>query len=156
MRKYFIRDYRAGAGDDIVMGDELDTVIALTVTDFYQNEKTVETLDNKHLHELIATQKMRGDANVMYALIENQRRLALPFSALILTVIGVSLSSRKKRGGTGWNIAVGIALAFSYILFLRFSEMFVYTDTLPPGIALWLPNIIYAGIAVYLYKIAPK
>lgn len=156
LRKYFIRNYRPGAGDEIVTGEELDTVIALTVTDFYQNEKTVETLDNAQLHNLISTQKMRGDANVMYAQIEQQRRLALPFSALILTIIGVSLSSKKKRGGTGWNIAVGIALAFSYILFLRFSEMFVYTNTLPPAVALWLPNLIYAGIAAYLYKIAPK
>ena len=74
----------------------------------------------------------------------------------MLTVIGVSLSSKKKRGGIGWNIGVGIGLAFTYILFIRFSEMFVYTGTLPPGLALWLPYIIYAIIAVFLYRIAPK
>ena len=99
---------------------------------------------------------MRGDANVMYALIEKNRRLALPFSAIILTIIGVTLSSKKKRGGIGWNIGLGIALAFSYILFLRFSEMFVYTNTLPPSIALWIPNVLYSFIAIFLYKIAPK
>ena len=68
----------------------------------------------------------------------------------------VSLSSKKRRGGIGWNIGIGIALSFSYILFMKFSEMFVYTDTLPPGWALWLPNIIFAVIAAVLYRIAPK
>ena len=93
---------------------------------------------------------------VKYALIEKHTRFAMPFSAFILTVIGVSLSSKKRRGGIGMNIGIGIALSFSYILFLRFSQMFVHTGTLTPAIALWLPNVIFAIIAVFLYRIAPK
>ena len=99
---------------------------------------------------------MRGDANVKFALIEKNTRFALPFSAFILTIMGVALSSKKRRGGIGWNIGIGIALAFTYILFLRFSQMFVHTGTLPPGIALWLPNIVFTIIAAFLYRIAPK
>ena len=99
---------------------------------------------------------MRGDQMVKYALIEKHTRFAMPFSAFILTIIGVSLSSKKRRGGIGMNIGIGIALSFSYILFLRFSQMFVHTGALPPSIALWLPNVIYAVIAVFLYRIAPK
>ena len=108
------------------------------------------------LERYIARQQMRGDANVKYSLIEKHKRFTLPFSAFILTIMGVSLSSKKRRGGIGWNIGIGIALSFSYILFMKFSEMFVYTDTLPPGWALWLPNIIFAVIAAVLYRIAPK
>jgi len=156
LRKYFIRDYTTGLQDCVRSGSQLDTVIALTVDDFYRNDKTVQTLQKDQLDELIETQNMRGDANVMYAQIEKHTRLALPFSAFILTIMGVALSSKKKRGGIGWNIGVGIALAFSYILFLRFSQMFVYTGTLPPAIALWLPNVIFTIIAAVLYKIAPK
>lgn len=156
LRNYFIRDFTGGLKDDVKMGSQMDTVIALKIEDFYRNEKTVETLPAKRLNELIKVQKMRGDSAVMYSLIEKQRRVALPFSAFILTIIGVSLSSKKKRGGTGWNLGIGIALAFSYILFLKFSEMFVHTDTLPPAVALWLPNVVYVFIAAYLYKIAPK
>ena len=156
LRNYFIRYYTKGLQDHVKFGEQKDTTIALTVTDFYRNEKTVETLRAGELNALIHTQNLRGDSNVMYAKIERARRWALPFSAIILTIIGVALSSRKKRGGIGWNMAVGIGLAFSYILFLRFSEMFVYTDTLPPGVALWLPNLVYAGIAAVLYKMAPK
>ena len=156
LRKYTIRDFSEGISDRVRSGEKLDTVIALTVDDFYFNDKTVEKLDAKHLDQLIQTQRMRGDANVMYAEIEKNTRWALPFSAFILTIMGVALSSRKRRGGIGWNLGLGIALAFSYILFLKFSEMFVYTGLLPPVIALWIPNVLFAIIAAILYRIAPK
>lgn len=156
LKKYFIRDYTDNLEDHIRSGARLDTVINLSVKDFHLNSKTVTTLSSRKLDELIETQRMRGDVKVNQSLIEKHTRLALPFSAFILTLMGVALSSKKRRGGIGWNIGIGIALAFTYILFLRFSEMFVFTGTLPPWIALWLPNVIYAGIAAFLYKIAPK
>ena len=156
LKKYFIRDYNNDLTDRIRSGKQLDTTLALSSKDFYLTEKTVETLNYHELNNLIDTQKMRGDANVKFALIEKNTRFALPFSAFILTIMGVALSSKKRRGGIGWNIGIGIALAFTYILFLRFSQMFVHTDTLPPVIALWLPNVVFAIIAGFLYKIAPK
>lgn len=156
LRRWTLRDYSAGLEDNIVTGERLDTVIALKIADFYRNEKTVESLSQPKLNELIDTQKMRGDANVMYALIEKNTRVTLPFSTFILTIMGVALSSKKKRGGIGWNLGLGIGLAFAYILFLRLSEMFVYAGALPPAIALWLPNLLFAIVAVILYKIAPK
>ena len=70
--------------------------------------------------------------------------------------MGVCLSSRKKRGGIGWNLGIGIALAFSYILFQRFSQMFVLTGTLPAVVALWTPNLLFALITVFLYTKAQK
>lgn len=156
LKNYVIRDYNSSISDKVIVGEKRDTIIPLTITDFFRNDQTVEKLTYGELQDLIETQKMRGDANVIYAQIEKHTRFALPFSAFILTIIGVTLSSKKKRGGIGWNIAIGIALSFSYILFLRFSQMFVFTDTLPPGIALWLPNMIYAVIAGILYYLAPK
>ena len=156
LRKVFIRDYTTGLKDNVVYKEEVDTVLALKLKDLFNNEKTVETLPIGQLNELIDRQKLRGDANVMFASIEKQRRLTMPFSALILTIIGVSLSARKRRGGIGWNIGIGIALAFSYIFFLRISEMFVYTDTLPPAIALWLPNVLFTVVAYFLYRRACK
>ena len=156
LKKYFIRDYNDDLTDRIRSGKQLDTTLALSSKDFYLTEKTVETLNYHELNNLIDTQKMRGDANVKFALIEKNTRFALPFSAFILTIMGVALSSKKRRGGIGWNIGIGIALAFTYILFLRFSQMFVHTDTLPPAIALWLPNFVFTIIAGFLYRIAPK
>ena len=156
LKKYFIRDYSEGLEDRVRSGYQKDTVIALTVDDFYRNKQTVQKLDYAALKQLIRTQEMRGDADVMYSLIEKHNRWAMPFACIILTIIGVSLSSRKKRGGIGWNLAFGIALAFSYILFQRFAQMFVYTDILPPWIAIWLPNVLFAIIAAVLYRKAPK
>lgn len=156
LKKYFIREYNDDLTDNVRSGRQMDTVIALSVKDFYLTENTVETLTYNELNELIDTQRLRGDANVKFALIEKNTRFALPFSAFILTIMGVSLSSKKRRGGIGWNIGIGIALAFTYILFLKFSEMFVYTDTLPPTVALWLPNFLFAFVAAFLYRIAPK
>ena len=156
LKKYFIREYNADLTDKIRSGRQMDTTIALSVKDFYFNEKTVQTMDYYELDEMIRVQKMRGDANVKMALIEKNTRFAIPFSAFILTIMGVALSSKKRRGGIGWNIGIGIALAFTYILFLKFSEMFVHTDTLSPAVALWLPNIVFAIIAGFLYRIAPK
>ncbi len=155
LKNYTIRDYSTSQ-QRITYGEELDTVISLKLDDFYRRKNTVETLNYRELEDLISMQKMRGDSMVKYSLIEKNTRFAVPFSAFILTLIGVSLSSKKRRGGIGLNLGIGIALSFSYILFLRFSQMFVITDTLPPWLALWLPNILYAVIAAVLYRLAPK
>ena len=156
LKKYFIRDYTSGMSDQVRSGAQLDTVIALTVDDFYRNAQTVQTLPYDELQSLIKTQQMRGDSNIMYAQIEKHNRWAMPFSCIILTIIGVALSSRKKRGGLGWNLALGIAITFSYILFQRFAQMFVYTGIMPPGLAIWIPNFLFAIIAAFLYRVAPK
>ncbi len=157
LKKYFIRDYNeAGLEDKVKCGDQLDTVISLDISDFYRNAHTVEDLSYRELNELIETQRLRGDPNIKMAQVEKHTRFSLPFSAFILTIMGVSLSSRKKRGGIGWNLAVGIALSFSYILFMKFSQMFVYTGVMPPWLAIWLPNIIFAVVSGVLYHIAPK
>ena len=157
LKKYFIRDYAENSiYDKVRTGEKKDTVISLTADDFLRRKDTVENMDIGELNEFIAMQEMRGDANVQFSLVEWHTRFALPFSAFILTILGVSLSSKKKRGGIGWNLAAGIALSFSYILFMKFSQMFVATGALPPGVAIWLPNIIFTVITAVLYHLAPK
>lgn len=155
LRNYHLRKY-VNNKEYLTSGKTLDTAIVITAEDFMRKKNVVEELNFFKLNDLIETQKMRGDKMVMYAQIEKHTRFAMPFSAFILTLIGVSLSSKKRRGGIGMNIGVGIALSFSYILFMRFSQMFVYTGALPPAVALWIPNILYAFIGAFLYRIAPK
>jgi lipopolysaccharide export system permease protein len=156
LRNYFIRDFDEGLQDHIRSGRQLDTVFSMTRDDFFRNRYTIQQLNQRELNELIKTQHMRGDASVNMSLIEKHNRFSLPISAFILTIIGLSLCTKKKRGGMGWNLAAGTALGFSYILFMQFSEMFVITDTLPAQVAVWLPNALYAIIAVVLYIKAPK
>lgn len=155
LKNYFIRDFY-GPSEVVRHGKTIDTVIALQLKDFYRRQKMVESLSQADLNDLIAMQNMRGDETVKFSLIEKYTRTATPFSAFVLTVIAVSLSSRKKRGGLGINIGIGLALSFIYILFMRFSQMFVHTGTLPPGLAIWLPNMVFAIVAAVLYRIAPK
>ena len=155
LKNYTLRDYST-SDQKIVSGKSLDTTISLRIEDFYRSKSSAQSFTYRQLEDLIAMQKMRGDTMVKYSLIEKNTRYAVPFSAFILTMIGVALSSKKRRGGIGLNLGIGLALSFSYILFLRFSQMFVITDTLPPAVALWLPNLIYAVIAAVLYRMAPK
>ena len=155
LKNYFIRDFY-GESEVVRTGRQLDTVISLTIEDFYRRKNAVESLNGKDLNELIAVQKMRGDDLVKRALIEKNNRIAMPFSAFVLTVIAVSLSSRKKRGGLGLNIGIGLALSFLYILFMRFSQMFVFKGVMSPVLAMWMPNIIFAVVAAILYRLAPK
>lgn len=157
LRKYFIREYNEeGLQDKVRTGRQIDTTLELTVTDFYRNKKTIETLPAKALNDLIKTQKMRGDANVIYAQIEKNTRFAMPFSAFILTIMGVALSSRKRRGGIGLNIGAGIALSFIYIFFQKFSQVFVFSGALTPFLAMWMPNFLFAAISIVLYHYASK
>jgi len=155
LKKYFLRTYENNK-EVVKYGEEIDTLISITALDFDRKKHSEESLTRKELNDLIATQTLRGDKMVQNSLIEKHTRTSMPFSAFILTVMGVSLGSKKRRGGIGFNLGLGIGLSFSYILFMKFSQMFVFTDTLAPGLAIWLPNIIYACIAFVLYKLAPK
>lgn len=152
---YYIRTFK-GNEEIIEKGQTKDTVINLTFNDLATRQNIVETLSYNKLNQTIKVQKMRGDKMVKYAQIEKHTRLALPFAAIILTLMGVSLSSKRRRGGIGINIGIGIVLSFSYILFLRFSQMFVHSGILPPWIALWVPNMLYGVISYFLYRLAPK
>ena len=155
VRNYYIRQC-GDSSETITRGSQLDTVVNITANDLRRRADLYESMNYSQLNDEIDLLTLRGDNSVKYALIEKTKRVTVPFAVFILALIGVSLSSQKVRGGIGIKIGLGIALSFSYILFLRFAEMFVYTDVLPPFVALWLPNLIYAGVAVFLYMKAPK
>jgi len=155
IRNYYIRDYINGK-QVIKEGTVLDTVLNLDPAEFSMRDNVVEAMSLRELNTFIVNQKMQGSAKVNQLLVERTRRFSFPFSTYILTLIGVSVSSRKVRGGIGMHIGIGLLVSFSYILFMQFSAQFAISGALPPFIALWLPNFIYAFIALYLYKLAPK
>ncbi len=134
----------------------LDTLINLEATELGRISELIQTMNISRLNEFLSQQRDKGSDELSIIEVERHSRFAYPLSTFILTLIGVSLSSRKVRGGTGLHIGIGITLCFSYILFNRFFAEFAKSGTLPPWIAVWLPNIIYLCIAVYLYRKAPK
>lgn len=153
---YYIRDFKESGIQELRNGPQLDTTLNLHPKDFKVVLKDVETLNSTELNEFIIEQQMRGDDNLESFKVEKYRRLAFPFSTFILTLIGVSLSTRKKRGGTGLNIAAGIALSFIYILFMQVFTALARANALTSLLAVWIPNIIFFVIGSILYLMAPK
>ena len=142
--------------ESVVRGAELDTTLNLTLDDFYTYDKYFETLTNNELEEYIQKQTERGVGNVEEFVVEKYNRFANSFSAFILTIIGVSISSRKVKGGTGLHVGLGLLLSFSYILFSTISTTFAINGSMNAILAVWLPNLLYMVVAVLLYIKAPK
>ncbi len=155
IRNYYIREID-GLSDRITQGARLDTVINIHPTDFARIRRFVQTMSLAQLNDFIAEQRMKGAENINTYLIEKHSRYAFPFSTFILTLIGVSVSSRKVKGGLGFHIGIGLALSFSYILFMRFTAMFAVSGLFAPIVAVWIPNILYGLIAYFLYRLVPK
>lgn len=99
---------------------------------------------------------MRGSDYVDYFKVEKEKRTAMPFAAFILTIIGVSLASRKVRGGIGMHIGLGLLLSFSYILFMQVSQTFAIEGSMPVTLAVWIPNILYLILGSFMLYRAPK
>jgi lipopolysaccharide export system permease protein len=155
LKNYMIREMD-GMRETITKGDRLDSIIKMEPQDFLIMKGQQQTMTSAELNEYIAKQKRRGFANIKEFQIEYHQRIAMSFAAFILTIIGVSLSARKVKGGIGLYLGIGLALSFSYTLFQTVSATFAVNGNTPPFIAVWIPNILYTFIAIYLYKKAPK
>ena len=155
VRDYVIRDFKENR-EDIKRGYQLDTVIPFEPRDFLISRNDQETLSTPQLRQYIDRQKQRGVANIQAFEIEYQKRYAMCAAAFILTVIGMSLSSKKVKGGMGVNIGIGLLLSFSYILFMTVTSSFAVSGITSPLVAMWIPNIIYAVIALLLYHKASR
>lgn len=152
---YYIREIK-GKEEVITRGEKRDTALTIKPSDFSRVPGFEGTMTYNELNEYINQLKLQGSDELKVFLIEKHRRIANPFAVFILTLIGVSLSSKKVRGGIGMNIGIGLALSFSYILFMQFASQFSIKGNLEPMLAMWIPNIMYAIIAFVLYKLAPK
>ena len=155
LKNYMIREMD-GMKETIIKGERLDSIIKMEPQDFLIMKGQQQTMTSPELQEYIAKQKRRGFANIKEFEIEYHQRIAMSFAAFILTAIGVSLSSRKVKGGMGLYLGIGLALSFSYILFQTVSATFAINGNTPPVLAVWIPNILYTFIAIYLYRKAPK
>lgn len=160
MYHWILSDYMTrsfdGMDETIVHGQQLDTIIPFEPRDFMISANDEETLTTPQLTEYIEKQKMRGVANIQAFEIEKERRYASVAAAFILTLIGMSLSSRKVKGGMGLNIGIGLALSFSYILFSTVTSSFAISGLTTPFIAMEIPNALYLLIGIILYYKASK
>jgi lipopolysaccharide export system permease protein len=154
-RRYYIRTID-GLQETIEEGKQIDTTLAMHPDDFKMRLTIVETMSLKELDEFIKKQRMQGETNVTSYLIERHNRIAFPFTTFILTLIGVAVSSRKMRGGIGLQIAIGVVISFTFILFIQFSKQFAIGGMLPVMAAVWLPNVVFLFVALLLMRMAPR
>ncbi|MBP3776320.1 MAG: LptF/LptG family permease [Prevotella sp.] len=154
-RSYKIRELK-GMREKITSGSEIDTLIQMEPMDLIFSRGQQETFTSPELKRYISKQQERGSSNVVQYEVEYHKRIATSFASFILTIIGVSLSSRKRKGGMGLYLGIGLALSFSYILLQTISSTFAINADTPPILAAWIPNILYAIIAYYCYRQAPN
>ena len=154
-QNYKIRTLK-GLREEIKSGAVIDTVIHMEPMDLVFSKGQQETLTSDELRQYISKQTERGSSNVVQYEVEYHKRIATSFASFILTVIGVSLSSRKRKGGMGVYLGIGLALSFSYILLQTISSTFAINADTPPILAAWIPNILYAIIAYFCYRQAPN
>ena len=141
--------------EELVSGYRLDTTLNMVPEDYKLIKLKMESLTTPVLIKEIDDMKMRGINSIEFE-IEKHKRLAGPFSAFILTIIGAGLASRKIKGGLGLHLGLGLLLSFSYILFMQITTVFAISGTAPPFVSVWVPNILYSIIALFVYRWAAR
>lgn len=154
LRDVTIRELR-GMKEKITNYNQIDSIIRMEPRDFLFIRNQQETMTNAELKDYIEKQRNRGSGNLSIFEVEYHKRFASPFAAFILSTIGMSLSSRKRKGGMGFSLGIGIALSATYILLQGISATFSTNAGMHPALAAWMPNILYTVIAIWLYKRAP-
>lgn len=145
-----------GLREQITQGAKKDTVLMMEPTDLVYSKGQQETFTLPQLEEYISKQQVRGSGNVVQYQVEYHKRIAASFASFILTIIGVSLSSKKRKGGMGLYLGIGLALSFLYIMLQTVSSTFAIQANFPPMLAAWVPNIIFAVVAWFCYRHAPS
>lgn len=142
--------------EEMIKGTRMDTVLDMTPRDFEVYDNIFTAMNMTELNERIEKENIRGTGMMTDLLLEKYKRFVTPLAAYVLTLMGVALSSKKVRGGIGLSLGIGIALSFTYIVFIQFSTMFSLKGGLPPIIAVFIPNVIFGTLAFYLLHKAPK
>ena len=150
-----IRDLR-GMREHITSGAKKDTTILMEPADLVYSKGQQETFTSSQLREYIEMQQRRGSTNVVQYEVEYHKRIASSFASFILTTIGVSLSSRKRKGGMGMYLGIGLVLSFTYIMLQTVSSSFAINAGFHPALAAWMPNILFSIVAYLCYRKAPN
>ena len=158
--RWILSDYyerRVGYPNDVlIQKQKKDTTFQFTIEDMAQRDNIAEAMTFTQLTKHIDRERKKGSSKIPYFEIELHQRTSYPFAAYILTIIGVSVSSQKKRGGIGINIAIGLGIVFIYIFVMKVATVASIKVGFPAYIAVWIPNIIFAFVALFMYRFAQK
>lgn len=155
IENYYER-YLTDTSEIVHQGRKLDTLLTLKPSDFGQRLSVASTMGYKELTDFIQAERQKGSDKTVHYQIEKNQRSSYPFATYILTIIGVSIASRKSRGGIGGHLAVGVLIAVSYIFAMKVTTVAATNAGLNPLLAVWLPNILYTAVAIVMYFKAQK
>ena len=160
IQKWKIKDWKHWTMEDekevVTTGKEMDTTLAINPKEFSNNYRQFDGMTLTELDEYIIKLKERGAGNIEVYEVEKYVRFTSPFTVIILTMMGVIVASRKSRGGTGFRIALGFLLSFIFILCFILTKSIAEVGDLDPMLSVWIPNIIFGTIALFMYKNVPK
>ncbi len=142
--------------DSIFSGNKIDTVFNFTPKDLIYKSALSQEMPSDELYQFIDVSKKRGVKNLNAYLVELHKRTSLPIASYILTIIAVALAFRKRRGGTGINLAIGIGMMFIYVFLMKISEVLGAVAGVNSLFYVWMPNIFFGCVAIYLYLNAKK
>lgn len=142
--------------DSVQRGASLDTALVIRPKEFESDYRKYESLTMNELDNQIKTLRARGSTGIEAYEVEKFTRYTSPFTIYILVFMGVIVASRKSRGGTGPQIAMGFLLSFIFILFYTLFRTFAENGSLPPAISVWIPNLVFACISLVMYKYVPR
>ena len=145
-----------GKTETVSQGAEIDTLLNITPKDFESSKYMEQALTIDELNETISLLRSRGADNVEVYVVEKYMRYMSPFAIIILTFMGVIVSARKARGGTGFQIAFGFLIAFIFIICFMLSREFALKGVVPPMIGVWMPNIFFGILALIAYRTVPR
>lgn len=155
IEKYWIREFD-GEKETITKGKELDTMIRFNPEEFFRKNDDVQMFNLRELDEMIEAEEITGTGNTFFYLTEKYKRYASPFAIVVLTVIGVSVASRKSRGGIGLNLGVGVLISFAYLIVIQFFLAYGTSGSMHPLLAVWMPNFMFGIVAYFMYRLAQK
>ncbi len=156
IRHFIVREFHPDGSETMERIISKDTILPLLPSDFGERHEIAATLDYWDLNDYIEKERAKGSENVIHFEIEKHQRTSYPLATYVLTLIGASIASRKVRGGIGLHIAMGFVIAVSYVFFLKVATVAAINTGLSPFLSVWIPNVIFAFLALYLYFKAQK
>lgn len=150
LENYIRRDFE-GMREQMTRGARLDTIIPIQPYELFITAEEAQQMTNTELRDYMEKQAARGAGNIQAFETEYHKRWASPIGAFIMTLLGVTMSSKKVRGGMGKNLGIGIVLTAAYILFSTVSTTFSVNGVMSPFMSAWLPNFIFLAIGIVLY-----
>ncbi|MCR9173690.1 MAG: LptF/LptG family permease [bacterium] len=155
LRNYYERIH--GDTNDIIRdGLRKDTTFQFRMSEIAKRENVAETMPYFELKEFIERERVKGSSMVPLYEIELYQRTSYPFATYVLVLIGISVASRKRRGGIGIGLAIGILISFMYIFAMKVTSVAATNLGFPAYLAVWIPNVTFAGLAYLLYKRAMR